>query len=181
MVSGRVKGVSAEERKRCDEAIADAFLSLGEYPQSECVFVYIGVGSEVSTDAILKKLFSDKKIVCVPLCHGKGIMDAIRIESEEDLSPGRYGIPEPSADGVRIGPEKIDLAIIPGVAFGEDGMRLGRGAGYYDRFLNRAKKAKKVALAREVCVYETVPCEEHDESADIIVTEKRVIKVRSGD
>ena len=105
-------------------------------------------------------------------------MEAHRINSKDELKPGRYGIPEPDKDSDCTEITDIDFIIVPGVAFGEDGSRLGRGGGYYDRFMTLAKNAKKVALCREISLEKTVPCEKHDQFVDIVVTEKRIIKIR---
>ena len=175
-VCERNASLSGKEKRVSDKAIAEKLLELPEYKDANCIFVYIGVGDEVLTDEITENLFAAGKRVCVPFCHGKGIMDAVEISSEEDLVPGKYNIPEPRDRTKTVSPEKLDLVIVPGVAFGKDGSRLGRGGGYYDRFLKNAKNAKKIALCREINLKKTVPREEHDEFVDIIVTEKRVIK-----
>ena len=172
----RNSALSKEEKLLCDKAIAANLKALPEYKNADCIFVYIGVGDEVLTDEITENLFGAGKRVCVPFCHGKGIMDAVRISSKEELVPGKYNIPEPRDRTQTVSPESLDLVIVPGVAFGEDGSRLGRGGGYYDRFLQNAKNAKKIALCREINLEKTVPREEHDEFVDMIVTEKRVLK-----
>lgn len=173
----RSDALSERERRENDKKIHERVMSLSEYARAERVFVYVGVGTEISTDEIIDRLLSGGKSVYVPLCRGCGEMDAIKITSRKDLKPGRYGIPEPSSANPKTVPEKLDLIIVPGVAFGEDGTRIGRGGGYYDRFLAKAKNAIKIALCREVNMEKTVPHEVHDEKADIIVTDMRVIKI----
>ena len=178
LMLARVAEVSDDEKKASDEAIATAFFEQEEYADAKMVFAYIGVGDEVSTGKIVDRLLKEGKRLCVPLCHGGGRMDAIEIRSRDELVPGRYNIPEPANKEECIPPEEIDLVIVPGVAFGENGTRLGRGGGYYDRFLQAAKNASRIALAREVNVEKSVPCEAHDECVDKIVTETRVIKLK---
>lgn len=174
----RVSEIPEEKRLSQDAAIYENAMSLSEWEKAKNVFVYVGVGCEVRTDALAERLISDGKQVCVPLCRGKGEMDAVYIPDLDCLKPGRYGIPEPETCGVKAIPEELDVIIVPGVAFGIDGTRLGRGAGYYDRFLSRAAKAKKIALCREAALEKTVPTEPHDEKVDIIVSEQRVIKTK---
>lgn len=171
-----LESIPENERKNQDESIA---LKIGELPElcdAECFFAYIGIGYEIKTTKIIEKLLREGKCVCVPLCYGSGKMDAIKITSLDDLHPGRYGIPEPPANGEKASPSNIDAIIVPGVAFDKEGRRLGRGGGYYDRFMESAINAKKIALCREINLIDEVPCEEHDESVDIIVTEKKVIR-----
>ena len=172
----RNAALGKEEKHLSDKAIAERLAELSEYKNAKCAFVYIGVGDEVLTDRITEKLFASGCRVCVPFCHGKGIMNAVEISSKEELVPGKYNIPEPRDRTRVISPESLELVIVPGVAFGEDGSRLGRGGGYYDRFLKNAENAVKIALCREINLKKTVPREEHDEFVDIIVTEKRVLR-----
>lgn len=178
LICARVSEIPEDKRFSEDAAIYENVISLPELAAASRIFVYVGVGREVRTDALIEKLISDGKRICVPLCHGMGKMDAVYIPSFDSLKPGRFGIPEPRECGEKALPEELDLIIVPGVAFGIDGTRLGRGAGYYDRFLSRAKNAKKIALCREAALNETVPTEPHDEKVDIIVSERRVIKIQ---
>lgn len=178
LMRARVSEIPEEKRFHEDTAIYENTMSLSEWTLAGNVFVYVGIGCEVSTGVLIEKLISDGKRVCVPLCRGKGEMDAVYISSPDALRPGRYGIPEPQECGEKALPEELDIIIVPGVAFGLDGTRLGRGAGYYDRFLSRAEKAKKIALCREAALEESVPTEPHDEKVDIIVSERRIVKIQ---
>lgn len=171
-----LEDVPEKERQIQDESIALKIAELPELCSAECVFAYIGIGYEIRTTEIIEKLLCEGKKVCVPLCYGKGRMDAVKITSLSDLHLGRYDIPEPSEDGEKVSPSEIDVIIVPGVAFDKEGRRLGRGGGYYDRFMSSAVNAKKIALCREVNLIDEVPCEAHDEKVDIIVTEKRIIR-----
>jgi len=95
-----------------------------------------------------------------------------------DLAPGFRGIREPvdrSAPG--IDPRELDLAIVPGTAFDPAGNRLGRGAGYYDRFLPRLRAGvPRVGLAFECQIIEETAPAHHDVPMSFIVTEDRTIE-----
>jgi len=72
--------------------------------------------------------------------------------------------------------DRIDIAIIPGLAFDEKGGRIGLGTGYYDRLIPRlAITTRKVALTIEEQIVPQIPMESHDKHVDIIITEKRII------
>ncbi len=178
LMRARMAEIPEAERLSEDATIYEKLLSVPEWERAEIIFVYVGVGTEIRTDALIEKLILDGKRVCVPLCKEKGEMDAVYIPSLDFLKPGRYGIPEPQNCTEKALPEELDIIIVPGVAFGLDGTRLGRGAGYYDRFLSRAENAKKIALCRETTLEKTVPTEPHDEKVDIIVSERRIIKIQ---
>ncbi|WP_419168024.1 5-formyltetrahydrofolate cyclo-ligase [Halobacteriovorax sp.] len=72
-----------------------------------------------------------------------------------------------------------DIILIPGVAFDESGHRLGRGKGYYDRYLTNRKKKEplKIGVCFNQQLQESIPCEQHDQVMDFVVTAKKVIKV----
>jgi len=171
----KCRALSEKERKAADEKICERFFSL-EASKSARVFVYVSFGNEVETRPIIEKLLGQGSSVYVPLCKEGGIMEAKRIFALSELAPGMYGIPEPKDSAPTVSPLELSLIIAPGLAFGEDCTRLGKGAGYYDRFICLAKDVPVVALCREINVYKTVPCDEHDRSVDMIITESRVIR-----
>jgi len=78
-----------------------------------------------------------------------------------------------------IEPKMLDLVIVPGLVFGLKGERVGRGQGYYDRYLPQCKKAVRVALTFDALVYLSVDQNPWDQKMDFIVTEKRFIRCKS--
>ncbi len=165
-----------KKNEKYDREIIKKVMSLPEYSAAKSVFVYIGTGDEINTDILVDDMLSHGKDVYVPLCFGNGKMAAKSISSKEELKKGMYNIPEPRADAREIEPGEISLIIVPGVAFGRDFTRLGRGGGYYDRFLSQASRATLVAPCREENLIETVPVDEHDCPVDIIVTKDEVLR-----
>jgi 5-formyltetrahydrofolate cyclo-ligase len=97
--------------------------------------------------------------------------------SERELIPGPRGVLEPDVSKCKVVPmDRIDIAIIPGLAFDEKGGRIGSGTGYYDRLIPRlAITTRKVALAFEEQLVAQIPMESHDKHVDIIITDKRII------
>ena len=90
------------------------------------------------------------------------------------------GLRTPSA-GRPIPVESIDVVIIPGLAFDTEGWRLGRGGGYYDRFLERvSRQTRLVGIAFDQQVVEVVPHELHDVRMQVIVTDRRTTQPRRG-
>ena len=75
-------------------------------------------------------------------------------------------------------PDKLDLVIVPGIAFDKKGHRIGYGYGYYDRFLKTIKKkAVKIGLAFDFQLIESIPEEEHDVPMNIVVTDKEILRI----
>ncbi|MBQ8003726.1 MAG: 5-formyltetrahydrofolate cyclo-ligase [Oscillospiraceae bacterium] len=176
-VNARVAEITEDIRRAEDARIYENAVSLSCLQSAAKVFVYVGTDREVPTAKLIEKLLTDGKRVCVPLCRGKGEMDAVYISSLSVLSPGHYGILEPPEGGEKALPEELDAVIVPGVAFGKDGTRLGRGGGYYDRFLKKASNARKIALCRDAALFETVPVEQHDEKTDTVVSSRSIIEL----
>jgi len=101
-----------------------------------------------------------------------------RYISEEQLTKNKYGIMEPDSTCPSIVTASIDLFIIPGVAFGLDGYRLGHGKGYYDRLLSNTK-SPVIGICFESQVFATVPHSANDGKVDIIVTEKQTYDLKN--
>lgn len=96
----------------------------------------------------------------------------------EQLQAGRFGIPEPGSDSLSIEPDKLDLVIVPGVAFDSGGRRIGYGKGYYDRYLPKVPTQKRIALAFGVQMVERIPAGERDQGVGLVVTEFGIIFCR---
>ena len=117
------------------EADLESVFPDGMYEKVNTVFCYVSAKNEIGTKKIIIQMLEDKKTVCVPLClDTEGNMICVKIDSLNDLGSGFFGIPEPKSREA-FDKTKLDFVITPGVAFSSDGMRLGYGKGYYDRFL----------------------------------------------
>jgi len=101
---------------------------------------------------------------------------AVRVRNlTEDIVAGKFGIREPRADCPRIEPGRLDLILVPGVAFDWGGRRLGRGRGYYDRLLSN-HRALKAAIAFDEQMVGEIPAEPHDARMDFILTPSHCVK-----
>lgn len=159
--------------KEADYAIFENIKALDQYRQARTVFCYVSTETEIDTIPLLKDILESGKTLGVPKCISKGVMQVYRIESLNELKPGSYGILEPEEGGKLIGPERIDLAIIPCLCCDKKGRRLGYGGGYYDRYLKKGDFVK-VVLCREKLIKEEVPIEAHDIPMDFVISEKGI-------
>ncbi len=108
-----------------------------------------------------------------------GEMDAYCVQATGQLQQGRYGIWEPNqAMTQRLAPEEVAVVLVPGLFFtSKEGARLGRGGGYFDRFLARTTAATlKVGVALDWQVVDSLPLESHDQRMDWLITETQVIR-----
>ena len=160
-VTARVKLLPGSYRAAASESIKEQVLASDEYRTAQRVFLYIGMPTEPDTAAIIEQALLDGKDVYVPKCVSKTEMLAVRIKSTDDLAPGAYGIPEPVDCSETIGPDAIDLILVPCVSAWTDGRRLGHGAGYYDRFL-MGNADKTLCLCFRKALSPDIPTDKND-------------------
>lgn len=161
-------------------ALADVVLALPEVRRAATVAAYVSVGSEPGTGALLAGLLAAGKRVLLPVLLPDNDLDWAVLRDEGDLVPARRGLLEPS--GPRVGPEAIataEVLLVPGLAAGADGVRMGKGGGSYDRALNRAAPDAFVCvLLHDGELLETVPAEPHDVPVHAAVTPSGVTRFR---
>jgi 5-formyltetrahydrofolate cyclo-ligase len=159
--------------------IEKRLFEFANFLESNIVLLYINNGSGVITKETIKKCFDQNKIVVLPAHdpekHEMKLMKIKNLDTDLTICPG--GLLKPDAGRCKNVPfERIDIAIIPGVALDEKGGRIGTGDGYYDKLIPKLSiTTRKVALAFEDQIISQVPMESHDKHVDIIITEKRII------
>lgn len=169
------RALDREVLYRESEQLCRRLLELPELQQAQTVFCYVSYGGEVETHRLIKNLLAQGKQVLVPRCKEQGIMDCVPISSMEQLVPSAMGILEPAADLECLDSATVEFAVVPAVACGLDGSRLGQGGGYYDRFLERVE-CDCAALCLEDFLLPTIPAEPHDRTMKCIVTQQRVLR-----
>jgi 5-formyltetrahydrofolate cyclo-ligase len=159
-------------------AIKDKLLAIEEFRIAKSVLFYASFRSEVDTSGLIEEAISIGKRVILPKVTGDGnSLTKHSINGMHETSSGYMGIPEPVTDSC-CNVEVIDFIIVPGVAFDERGGRIGYGGGYYDRLLPRVKGLRTIAaLAFEEQIFDDIPRAEHDVDMDIILTDRRTIRV----
>jgi len=170
---------SPEERRRASEIVRTRTAELPEVQAAKTVMLYASTPEEVDLFPLIEVLLRTGKRVALPYIVGKGHMEARLLLTVEELVAGAYGIltPDPARREI-ISPEEIDVVIVPGAAFAEDGGRLGLGGGYYDRFLPRTAGALRLVLAYDFQVIPEIPMAPYDAYVDRILTERRDIRPR---
>ena len=166
------RALPAEERRQASARITGAVLNSSLYQRARSVFVYVSMPTEPDTAALLRHALDSGKAVYVPKCCPPHRMEAVRICSLEGLKPGVWGIPEP----VRCAETAacVDLALVPCVAASPNGMRLGHGAGYYDRFLASCR-AETVCLCFGRLLRPDIPAGPADVRTGLVVTEGELL------
>ena len=161
-----LKQQKEDQRLSKSRAIAEQVLKLQEFQKAKTILFYASFAGEVDTFDLMKKALDQDKDVVLPcvLTDTQGLeLRRIR-DLDNDLEYGPYHIQQPKKEKTqRIEPARLDLVIVPGVAFDRSNNRLGRGAGYYDRFLTDLSfRIPSVGLAFDFQMIERVPIDLHD-------------------
>lgn len=154
------------------------------YQGAQTAMWYLHCRSEVRTLAtVVAELASDKRIV-VPYCmvdaEGQKQLGLWHLESLAELQPGMWNILEPPRErwaerGKQVRADELDVVVVPGVAFDKQGGRLGNGAGYYDRLLQKVRPdAVLAAIGYEAQLLPQVVMDEYDVFMDFVVTEQAI-------
>ena len=171
----RRKTLSQTYTASADKRIAEYITGSEVFRRADTVFVYISTPQEPDTAQILQAAFDAGKAVSVPRCYGKGVMKAIRVTLDSEYRNSGFGIPEPVVDCAVSAPEEVDLAIVPCLSVNDAGIRLGHGAGYYDRWLAQSS-AVTMCLCYERMKEENIPYEDHDVRMQYVVSEEGIQK-----
>ncbi len=160
-------------KKKKDAKILNRLLRFPAFAQAKEFFTYLSHRGEVSTDGLVKKFFGKKKVV-VPKLYPRGIC-LYELYNPHQFTKGKFGIREPAVCMPKTAWHKIDVAIIPGVAFDPSGHRIGFGGGHFDRFLKKLN-CTTIGLAYELQIIDKVPTHQYDVPVDFIITERRIIR-----
>lgn len=167
-VRERLRRVDAVSRAEASEHIFGMVESLPEFCAAATVALYMPLSDEPSTLGLAARLQGCKRVV-VPRVEGDD-MEFCDLRPET-LREGYCGIAEPSPDAVPCAVGDIDFMVVPGVAFTVDGRRLGRGKGFYDRYLSRdGFRAFTVGVCFGVQIVDSLPAEPHDRRVDKVLS-----------
>jgi len=168
--------LTPEERKLKSSFVCKRILEMEKFRQSEYLLVYNAIGSEVQMDSLIKESITMNKKVYYPKANSEDrSMEFYRVDDFRDFETGPYGIWEPRANEATRFFGKSGFVIVPGVGFDANRYRLGYGAGYYDRYLERFPQLIKVMAAFDCQqVKDTFPMDT-DIKMDYVMTETKLL------
>lgn len=178
-VLARRDALAPAERSERSRRITERLLALPEVERAGAAMAFWSFGSEVDTDLLLRRLHETGTLVLLPRIQGREVVPVPYVPGDPVLATA-FGAMEPSL-GAAAPADRVDLVIVPGVAFDRRGARVGYGGGFYDRFLMRTREGvPAIAIAFAVQVVERVPEGRMDRRLEAIVTEDEVIRCRAG-
>jgi 5-formyltetrahydrofolate cyclo-ligase len=177
-----MKALPDQERHDLSAAACARLTSLEVFRHAAVVMLYMPLATEIDLTPAAVRCFQMGKTVCVPKVDWtRRDMAAVEVNSFDDhvMDIDEHGLRSPR-ECRPILPSLIELVVVPGLAFDVYGNRLGRGGGYYDRYLRRLRSGTTVvALAFDWQIVDTVPADDRDMAVNLIVTDRRVITQQS--
>jgi len=180
---GRRLKLPARQQMAAAEALADRLRALPELAEDGYVAGYWAVRGEISLHALLAP--PPRFVYCLPCLAPEGVLRFAPWRFGDPLVANRYGIPEPDySPEAQLAPGDLAAVLVPLLAFGADGARLGMGGGWYDRsfaFLReRSRPARPllIGVAHDFQQVDAFVPEAWDVPLDLVVTDARTLRCR---
>ena len=186
-----LKALSPEEAEQRSMLAAKHICALPTYKAANVVLAFLSMGEEIRTQSLIARALAEGKLVAVPRMErspelGDYIVFIPLSRDYETWPRDRFGIPTPAKEAMALTDEQLGTSRVfvatPGLAFDRSGNRLGRGKGYYDRFLAHATAVARQGGSVFACgfcfsgqIVDKVPCGEGDMKVDALVTEDGLI------
>ena len=169
----RLRSQKEDQRKKKSLRVLKKLFALKEFKNSFAVLFYASFDGEVDTFEMIKQALKLGKKIGLPriLKGRKQIVPMMIADVKKDLEKGPYGILQPRKTCQQLDVKDIDLVVVPGVAFDSHNNRLGRGGGFYDRFLKKIPQhIPTVGLAFDFQIFDKLPTQGHDSRVSRVVS-----------
>jgi 5-formyltetrahydrofolate cyclo-ligase len=182
VMRARREALDPADRLRGSRAVAERLGELPELAAARAVSGYVSTRGELDPSRALAAVAARGGVVAYPrVCSERPRLRFHPVNDEATLAVGAFGIFEPAADSPEIPLEELDVVLVPGLAFDEEGRRLGYGGGYYDEVAERlhARKGRRgilVGVAFDFQLVARCPAGDGDVAIDCVVTDARVVR-----
>jgi 5-formyltetrahydrofolate cyclo-ligase len=179
-VLAALKRIPAEARVAASARARVLLEAQSVWQTAQSVLIFAPLPEELDVWPLLAKALAAGKKVALPrfVAATRGYEACEILDPETDLRVGRFGIREPGSHCDRVPSSKLDLILVPGLAFDLQGRRLGRGKGYYDQLL-RMLEGPNCGVAFDEQIVAEIPVEAHDVRLDCILTPARWVELRT--
>ncbi|WP_088035749.1 5-formyltetrahydrofolate cyclo-ligase [Evansella clarkii] len=169
--------LSQAEMKEQSKTVQEKLFTSELWKKADVVGTTISVGNELDTCSIIKQAWEENKRIAAPKCFPENRqLIFYEFSSFEDLEESFYGLKEPiPSKTLKITPEEMELLLVPGLVFDEEGYRIGYGGGYYDRFLE-GRDIKTCSLCYDFQLVRKLPHDSFDIPVNYIISPVKAIK-----
>ena len=179
----RRRMLPADIKKERDDKICSFLLSLASYRYSDIILMYYPCKDEVDIKSVIVQALSEGKKVALPKCRKEDrSMQFHFINSLDGLNQnGAFGMSEPPDTLPAYDPEldsRPAVCVIPAIVYDKEGVRIGYGKGFYDRYLP-SFSGTKIGIAYNDFIIDKVPRGKYDLSADVLITEKGITAINT--
>jgi 5-formyltetrahydrofolate cyclo-ligase len=172
-----LQSITAEQRTLASQRACSLLEKQSVWKNADTIFFYAPLLEELDIWPLVRDSIAAGKTVALPrfdTATQRYISCQVR-DINIDLSRGQFGVREPSSHCIAVPPNRLDLILVPGVAFDLHGRRLGRGKGFYDQLLTSVR-GTTCGVAFDEQIVESVPVEPHDIHLNCILTPTRWIE-----
>ena len=176
MLKDRLKDLTDRMVYENSALVCEAVVGLDVFKQAKSVMMFLSLPNEIETSPLMLAAFKAGKTVTVPKCDWDNhTMKPVVIETLNcKVDYGPFGVRNVVCDNA-VAIAEVDLMIVPGLGFDNQGQRLGRGAGFYDRFMSEpVLSATKCGVGFGFQMIDQIPVDAHDVKLDMLVTDEKV-------
>jgi 5-formyltetrahydrofolate cyclo-ligase len=179
-VRAALRQIPAQQRATASTQARALLKAQAQWRAAQSILFFASLPEELDVWPLLAEALAAGKRVALPrfVAAAQGYEACQVLDPEADLELGQFGIREPRGGCVRFPPDRLDLILVPGVAFDLQGGRLGRGKGYYDQLLG-GLRGSKCGVAFDQQVVGEVPLAPHDICLDYILTPNRWVEIKA--
>ena len=170
IIKDRQRQYSSSQLEELSLSVLSRLTDQESFRKAKIILMYYSLPDEVNTHTFIDEMTALGKTVLLPVVKDSENMEIREYSGRKDLTEGSFHIMEPI--GKLFPPERygeIEVGVIPGMSFDEKGNRLGRGKGYYDRFLKKVPTLFKIGICFDFQKKDTIPTEETDIRMDCII------------
>ena len=170
IIKDRKRQYSSSQLEELSLSVLSRLADQESFRKAKIILMYYSLPDEVNTHTFIDEMIALGKTVLLPVVKDSENMEIREYSGRKDLTEGSFHIMEPI--GKLFPPERykeIEVGVIPGISFDVKGNRLGRGKGYYDRFLKKVPTLFKIGICFDFQKINTIPIEETDIRMDYIL------------
>ena len=181
LMKARLGEIQPEDMAQRSGRVAERLAAMPQWSRADTVLCFLSMPHEIATSPLNQAAWAAGKTVAVPRIEEEDIQFLVMPSSTGELPLDRWNIPVPDPLWPPLDPSRSGRILVacPGLAFDREGNRLGRGKGYYDRFLSRLQQEAREVFTVGVCLSEqllpSLPHEDFDQKMDALVTERETV------